>query len=194
MTLERAQVTLTGVDGALNQDSPLGYELLRTLRGGQGAVTVAGLAGRLSGAEPRCGDPRRPAPCGQGGPLMRFHTRAPRRVVLDRRRARPGRLYGVTDPTRYYLLSLEPRDTSGRFAHCHLERWRRRRTSVDPGLSRPRADGHAQTPTTRSRSRPTTGGRSRWRAVSRKHSPTISPRSSGASGSRCSCGAAASPV
>jgi paraquat-inducible protein B len=32
VTLERAQVTLTGVDGALNQDSPLGYELLRTLR------------------------------------------------------------------------------------------------------------------------------------------------------------------
>jgi paraquat-inducible protein B len=32
VTLERAQVTLTGVDGALNQDSPLGYELVRTLR------------------------------------------------------------------------------------------------------------------------------------------------------------------
>jgi len=32
VTLERAQVTLTGVDGALNQDSPLGYELIRTLR------------------------------------------------------------------------------------------------------------------------------------------------------------------
>jgi len=32
VTLQRAQVTLTGVDGALNQDSPLGYELVRTLR------------------------------------------------------------------------------------------------------------------------------------------------------------------
>jgi paraquat-inducible protein B len=32
VTLERAQVTLTGVDGALNQDSPLGYELIKTLR------------------------------------------------------------------------------------------------------------------------------------------------------------------
>ena len=32
VTLQHAQVTLTGVDGALNQDSPLGYELVRTLR------------------------------------------------------------------------------------------------------------------------------------------------------------------
>jgi paraquat-inducible protein B len=30
--LEHAQVTLTGVDGVLDQDSPLGYELMRTLR------------------------------------------------------------------------------------------------------------------------------------------------------------------
>ena len=31
-TLEHAQVTLAGVDGTLNQDSALGYELVRSLR------------------------------------------------------------------------------------------------------------------------------------------------------------------
>jgi paraquat-inducible protein B len=32
VTLERAQVTLAGVDGTLNQDSPLGYELVKSLQ------------------------------------------------------------------------------------------------------------------------------------------------------------------
>jgi len=31
-TLERAQGTLAGVDGALNQDSALGYELVKSLQ------------------------------------------------------------------------------------------------------------------------------------------------------------------
>jgi paraquat-inducible protein B len=32
VTLERAQVTLAGVDGTLNQDTPLGYELVKSLQ------------------------------------------------------------------------------------------------------------------------------------------------------------------
>jgi paraquat-inducible protein B len=31
-TLERAQVTLAGIDGTLNQDSALGYELVKSLQ------------------------------------------------------------------------------------------------------------------------------------------------------------------